>query len=111
MFQVCLRDWKPIFSKLAQSVAKTAKPPCAYKLPTPPKRQKINPRQTIVTYLVGGKKTIIPKVAGAAACGAKRAYYFNRKDRPDTIIFCPELCKSMKGGKIEIVYGCLPDIG
>ena len=50
-------------------------------------------------------------MADAAACGTKRAFYFNRKDKPDTIIFCPELCKSMKGGKIKIIYGCLPDIG
>jgi hypothetical protein len=110
-FKVCLQDWKPIFNSLAQSVIQSAKPPCSYKLPNPPGGQKINPKQVLVSYLVGGQDLPIMRVDNKGACGASKAFYYDDNNAPKVVVFCPAACSAMKGGKIKIVFGCLKDVG
>jgi hypothetical protein len=103
-FQICLKDWKPIFSQLAQSVAATAKPPCSYAIPAPPAGQEINPTQVQLTYEVGGTKQTLPQAANAAACGA--GFYYDDPAKPTTVTLCPDTCKALSGGKVVVEFGC-----
>ncbi len=109
-FQICRTDWKPIFDELAASVAKTARPPCAYAMPAPPVGQRINPDQVQIAYLQGAQATLFSPVTDEAACGTRRGFYYDDRDSPTQATFCPAACSMMDGGKIEISFGCLQPV-
>ncbi|PID39770.1 MAG: hypothetical protein CSA24_00500 [Deltaproteobacteria bacterium] len=108
-FPVCNSDWKSIFDKLAKSVAQTAKAPCSYLIPDPPAGKTFNPNLVLVWRADPGQERVIPQVANKAACG-QSGWYYDDEANPKNVILCPETCKAVEGGKIEIEFGCTSGI-
>jgi hypothetical protein len=108
-FPVCDQDWKSIFDQLAKSVAQTAKAPCSYLIPDPPKNKTFNPNLILVWRADPGQEMVIPKVADKASCGAN-GWYYDDPQNPKTVVLCPQTCKAVEGGKIEIEFGCTSGI-
>ncbi len=83
----------------------------SYALPTPPDGDRINPKQILVNYLPGpGGNLELPRVDDQAACGNTKSFYYDDNERPKHVIFCPDACSSMSGGRVEVVFGCIPDV-
>lgn len=108
-FPVCDKDWKSIFDQLAKSVAQTAKAPCSYLIPDPPAGKTFNPNLILVWRADPGQEMVIPRVKDKAACGAN-GWYYDDEVNPKTVILCPQTCKAVEGGKIEIEFGCTSGI-
>jgi hypothetical protein len=104
--EVCATNWSPIFAALAKGVTANTKLPCTYVIPSPGKGKTIDPKKVNVSHTAKGAKKVFPKVSGKAACGAKGGWYYDDEKSPTTITLCPGLCKSLKGGKIKILFGC-----
>lgn len=85
--------------------------PCSYGIPDPPEGETLNFDQVNVTYTpTMGTETLIPKVAGPAACPpGEDAWYFDNNAAPAQVVLCPDTCTKLKmdaGTEVQVVFGC-----
>jgi len=104
--------WGPFFDAVATAVVKSAKLSCELPIPKPSSGT-LDPSAVNVVLVTSAGKTLIPKVAGATACGTGDGWYYDNDTAPTKVILCPGACakadaavSSTGGGKIEVLFGC-----
>jgi len=106
---ICTDDWTDVFARLESAVIAAAPLPCEYAL-ADASGGDVDPQKVQVVYTPeGGKDDELPRAKDAASCGAKRAWHYDDAASPETIVLCPEACKTVQqGGAMDIAFGCTP---
>jgi len=88
---------------------------CDFAVPAPPAGQMLNPDRVQVVYTPAssGEPEEVPKVASAAECGrsVNGGWYFDNPTRPTKIFVCPCTCSRFGAGRVDVRFGCRPQIG
>jgi hypothetical protein len=110
---ICQNDWTGVFSSLSDAVIESAPLPCNYEIPDPPSGMVLDADKVNVKYTpTGGDPSSVnpyPKVAGVAACGDNRAWYFDNATDPGEVLLCPAACDAVgaeTGGTLDVLFGC-----
>jgi hypothetical protein len=88
---------------------------CDFSIPPPPQGMTLNPDRVQVIYTPGstGTPEEVPKVGSSADCGrsVNGGYYFDNPTRPTKIFVCPCTCSRFGAGRVDVRFGCRPQIG
>jgi len=112
--QICdgAAAWQPFFDAVAQAVVKTAKLSCSIDIPMPMAGM-LDPNQVNVELHTMKGDTVLPRVDGAAQCGADAAWYYDDPKNPKQVLLCPAACDLAqnvvgidKDGSIQVLFGC-----
>jgi hypothetical protein len=85
---------------------------CSFPVPPPTDpADPTNPALVSVKYTASasGEVVKIPKVAGAADCGADGGWYYDNEQSPTTITLCPTSCAQVEGdvsAALDVAIGC-----
>ncbi len=107
---LCLQNFAPVFSQLANGIIGSAKLDCGWSIPPPPAGQTFNKGQVNVQYTPGGgTKQPIYKVPSKANCGPSGGWYYDDENNPTTVLVCDSTCQTIQAdptGKIDVEFGC-----
>jgi hypothetical protein len=88
---------------------------CDFSIPPPPMGMNLNPErvQVIYTPAASGTPEEVPKVnsSGDCASSVNGGYYFDRPTNPTRIYVCPCTCSRFGAGRVDVRFGCRPQIG
>jgi hypothetical protein len=88
---------------------------CDFAVPPPPTGQVLNPALVQVVYspAASGDPEEVPKLASASECGrsVNGGWYFDNPTRPTRIFVCPCTCSRFGAGRVDVRFGCRPQIG
>jgi hypothetical protein len=88
---------------------------CDFSIPAPPNNMVLDPARVQVIYTPGSSGTPeeIPKVNNSGACGSSvnGGYYYDNPTRPTRIYVCPCTCSRFGAGRVDVRFGCRPQIG
>lgn len=104
--------WEPFFERVATAVERSSRIACDLELPPPPGGSVLDPRLVNVV-VTGASRSVIGKVAGAAACRATGGWYYDDDARPTRVNLCPASCdranEEVRAGsaRIEVQFGCI----
>jgi hypothetical protein len=111
---LCLQDFEPLFSLLANGVVSRSELACDWAIPPPPAGEKLDPKKVNVHYTPpSGAGEDILYVGSATSCGADGGWYYDDATTPTRVISCPSTCTHLRDGraggtnpKIEVLFGC-----
>lgn len=104
--------WGPFFEGIATAVERSSRIACDLELPAPPGGSVLDPRLVNVV-VTGTSRSVIGKVANAAACRATGGWYYDNDARPTRVNLCPATCErantELRAGsaRIEVQFGCI----
>jgi hypothetical protein len=109
-FSICTSDWSGLFTRLTEEVARPAKLPCVFILPT---GTSIDPTKVNVDYTNGaGNKQTLLYVGSKDAC-VPGGWYYDDPANPTRAVLCDATCSTVSadtGGKVDIALGCATKI-
>ncbi len=109
VWSICRDNWQPIFDAIGQSVVEGTVIPCQFDLPNiEDERFQVDPDQVNVLYTPSGEgaaSEIVPRVASATDCGARRGWYYDNPEDPRRVNLCPSVCGALDGA-IDLEFGC-----
>ncbi len=104
--------WVPFFERVATAVERSSRIACDLELPAPPGGSVLDPRLVNVV-VTGTSRSVIGKVANAAACRTTGGWYYDDDAHPTRVNLCPASCESaneqLRAGsaRIEVQFGCI----
>lgn len=87
---------------------------CDFIIPPPPAGQQLSPDRVQVIYTpANGMPEEIPKLNGSGDCAraVNGGYYFDNPTRPTKIYVCGCTCARFGAGRVDVRFGCRPQIG
>jgi hypothetical protein len=97
-FQVCAKDWNPVFDQLAKSVLASVKPVCAYGIPWPYAPDVAKMPKVLHTEPEGIIEAL-QYIPNEAACATTpNGWYADDPLKPMVLQLCQKTCDAMKGG-------------
>ena len=96
------------YDQLTQSIVKMLDVPCQYPIPELPQGKKLNQSQIQVNLTSTDSAQTLPQRASAADC-AQGGWFFDAAAA--TINLCPATCTAESVRSVEVLIGCLDDLG
>lgn len=109
---LCLQDFQPVFTRLAEKIVQTSgsKIACEWEFPMPPAGQSFSPDLVEVRRSNAAGTTSLVRVANDTECAASQTgWFYDNAMSPTRILACPGTCEALqmdKGGKIDVIFGC-----
>ncbi len=103
--------WGPFFDSVASAVEHTARLSCDIAIPPPPAGTVLDPAR-INVWFNGATRSLVGKVADAAACGPTGGWYYDNDANPMRVLLCPASCTRAQtelrgaGHGVEVQFGC-----
>jgi hypothetical protein len=112
---LCLQEFAPIFSDMAEGVIVASELSCDYAIPAPPEGETLDPTKVNVLYTPGGgmQQPIYNVPGGAADCGPEGGWYYDDPESPTKILICPATCEVLQAdtmGQVDVEFGCATQI-
>ncbi len=113
---LALQEFGPVFDAVAEEVIEGAgNLPCEFLIPPPPEQEEFDAGRVNVKFTDGdGLETTFSKVVDLASCDPiGGGWYYDDDSDPSKVILCPASCDVVsadENGKIDIVFGCKPQI-
>jgi hypothetical protein len=89
---------------------------CDFPIPEAPKGETFDKDLVAVKYTPASQLELpeeIPRADNDQDCGGKAGWYYDDNDNPTEIVLCPASCQKIKNdlqSKIDVLFGCAPDI-
>jgi Mg-chelatase subunit ChlD len=84
--------------------------PCDFKIPAQSSQGTVDPHLVNVYDTPQGTTQRVPVLmthnGDPAACGTAGGWYYDDPAAPKTIKLCSSTCQALKGGKVEVEFGC-----
>ncbi len=107
---ICQTDWSAVFAQLSANVASMVALPCSYQASGVPEGSQVSSERVQVnTSTAAGVWSTPPRRANAAECGADGGWYVDAATA--TVHLCPATCQAEDLRQVEVLFGCIEDIG
>ncbi|MBX3130680.1 MAG: hypothetical protein KF718_28430 [Polyangiaceae bacterium] len=107
---LCLQNFLPVFSELANGVIGSSKLDCGWTIPPPPDGQVFQKGKVNVVFTGDGKQPqTVGKVGSKSDCGPQGGWYYDNDANPSTVHVCDSTCQTIQAdpkGKIDVEFGC-----
>jgi hypothetical protein len=111
---MCMTDFAPVFSALAQTVITGSKLACEWVIPPPPPGETFDRDKVNVVYTPANSPPLrLLKVPTSADCGSEAAWFYDNNTNPTKVLVCPEICTAIQAAneaKIDVEFGCASEV-
>jgi hypothetical protein len=89
---------------------------CDFPIPEAPAGETFDKDLVAVKYTPASQLSLpeeFPRADNDQDCGGKTGWYYDNNDNPTEIVLCPASCQKIKNdlqSKIDVLFGCAPDI-
>jgi len=106
---LCLQDFGPVFTRLAEQVTNAVQLACEWEIPPPPAGETFDATKTNVELVLDGAMELLPRLPAGAECGDLAAWRYDNEASPTKVLACPSVCSRIQAAAnaaVELVFGC-----